>query len=284
MEDLNKNQIVLLVLLVSIVTSMATGIVTVVLLGQSEPGVIQTINRVVEKTIERVVPGEVKTTTVVKEIPVAVSEEEQVVGVINRASPGVVAIFAPGDIFLGAGFVISETGLVVIAEPLLAPPPAENGAVPAAPPPDKYAAVLSGGKSVTAWRVKTSVEKGVALLRLDVGALQEAGQSPPNIGSATPVLSVLKLAADGAVVSLGQKLIGLGRRDTGLVSVAFGIVSAISQKDDRPSEIRTVAADAANLGGPLLNLRGEVVGLAASAGSGLPAGFIREAIDAIIQS
>ncbi len=53
-EDLNKNQIILLTLLVSFVTSIATGIVTVTLIDQAPAPVAQTINQIVERTIERV--------------------------------------------------------------------------------------------------------------------------------------------------------------------------------------------------------------------------------------
>ena len=63
MNDLNAQQIVLLCLLVSFVSSVATGITTVSLLDQAPKPVSQTINRVVERTIERVVDPVVATVT-----------------------------------------------------------------------------------------------------------------------------------------------------------------------------------------------------------------------------
>ena len=53
MESLTKTQIVLLVLLVSFVTSLATGIVTVTLVNQAPQPVTHTINKVVEKLVPR---------------------------------------------------------------------------------------------------------------------------------------------------------------------------------------------------------------------------------------
>ena len=51
MEELTKTQLVLLVLLVSFMTSVVTGIVTVTLIDQAPKPVTQTINRVVEKIV-----------------------------------------------------------------------------------------------------------------------------------------------------------------------------------------------------------------------------------------
>jgi len=55
MEELNKSQIVLLTLLVSFVTSLATGIVTVSLMEQGITPVTNTVNQIVERTKEIIV-------------------------------------------------------------------------------------------------------------------------------------------------------------------------------------------------------------------------------------
>ena len=49
MNDLSKQQLILLALLVSFVTSLATGIFTVSLMSQAPQEVVQTINNVVER-------------------------------------------------------------------------------------------------------------------------------------------------------------------------------------------------------------------------------------------
>src|SRR3989338_3652435 len=118
MEELNKNQIVLLVLLVSFVTSIATGIVTVTLMGQAPPAVTQTINRIVERTIEKVVPRETQVSTVIKEVPVIVTEEALIVKVVNEGSKAIARIVTATDEakFVSSGFLI-DGGLVITVDP-----------------------------------------------------------------------------------------------------------------------------------------------------------------------
>ena len=51
MEDLTKHQLILIVLLVTFVTSIATGIITFSLLSEAPVEVTQTINRVWKKLL-----------------------------------------------------------------------------------------------------------------------------------------------------------------------------------------------------------------------------------------
>ena len=79
-EHLSKSQIVLLTLLVSFVTSIATGIVTVSLMDQAPPAIAQTVNRIVERTVEKAVPlGQAASTVVTTEKTVVVKESDLIV-------------------------------------------------------------------------------------------------------------------------------------------------------------------------------------------------------------
>src|SRR3989344_8517758 len=96
MEDLNKNQFILLVLLVTFVTSIATGIMTSALLQEAPVEITRNINRIVEKTVETVIPGNIISTpseTVFKEVTtIVVKEEDSVVDAISKNAQAIVRI------------------------------------------------------------------------------------------------------------------------------------------------------------------------------------------------
>ena len=76
-EELSKSQIILLTLLVSFITSIEPGIVTVSLMDQAPPIIAQTVNRVIERTVETVVPkGQTASTVVTQEKTVIVKETD----------------------------------------------------------------------------------------------------------------------------------------------------------------------------------------------------------------
>lgn len=129
LEHLNKTQTILLTLLVSFVTSIATGITTVTLMDQAPPGTTTTIRNVVERTVERVVQAGTPKETVKT---VIVREEDAIADAIDSQSKALVRIYLPastaeissgdqaagvalsaGPEFVANGFTISEDGTAV---------------------------------------------------------------------------------------------------------------------------------------------------------------------------
>ncbi|MBI4087767.1 hypothetical protein HY418_00045, partial [Candidatus Kaiserbacteria bacterium] len=117
-EQLSKSQTVLLTLLVSFVTSIATGIVTVSLMDQAPPSIAQTVNRVIERTVQQVVPSEQSAAAAVtQEKTVVVKESDLISAAITRANNSIVRLYSNSSgspAFLGLGVVINASGTIAV--------------------------------------------------------------------------------------------------------------------------------------------------------------------------
>src|SRR3989344_4112041 len=117
-KDLNKPQLLLLAVLLSFVTSIATGITTVTLMQQAPASFVTPINRVIKQTIEKIQQVEGKTTVQT----VVVKEEDLVVDAIEKNKSSIFAVSreilgSEGqtiEVSAGRGFVISSNGIVAV--------------------------------------------------------------------------------------------------------------------------------------------------------------------------
>ncbi len=96
-EELTKSQLLLLTVLVTFVTSIATGILTVSLLDQAPPVVTQTVNRIVERTVKTVAPS--LPATVVKTVASAPppSSEDLVTSALAAQDARTVLLYQTGQ-------------------------------------------------------------------------------------------------------------------------------------------------------------------------------------------
>ncbi|MDD4803841.1 MAG: serine protease [Candidatus Pacebacteria bacterium] len=257
MENLSKQQIVLLTLLVSFVTSIATGIVTVALMNQAPVGVTQTINRVVERTIEKVVPSTPtkETQTIVKET-IVVNVDDQVTNAIEKNSKSIVRIYTTEDDyfyntesikFIGVGVVISDDNIIATDNNISI---SNSG---------KYFIKTEDGKNRELTILRTVSGEEVALLKI-----KEDSKNPITL----PKVSLIS----NGNLKLGQSVVYIGGESKNMIGT--GIISAINTKEvkdqkNASSTINTVITSIETTilskdlisGGLLLNLSGELVGI-----------------------
>ena len=251
MESLTKTQIVLLVLLVSFVTSLATGIVTVTLVNQAPQPITHTISKVVEK----MVPKEV----LVKEKTVIFSSEENLVKIIKEASLAVVGVMVGTTKDLtatttneeirkkltpsGSGFFVSKDGIVLTNKHIVGDETLE------------YVVITSDGKTYPAAVISRSSSQDVAVLKVE-----------GNNFNFIPL-------GNSKNINVGQTAIALGS-DSGEFqnTVSVGVVSGLNKTaaalnsfsglEDLVALIQIdAAANPGNSGGPLVDLSRRAIGI-----------------------
>ena len=247
MEDLNKNQIVLLTLLVSFVTSIATGIMTVSLLQVAPVEVTRNINSIVEKTIEKVTPS--NNLTLQKEVTtIVVKEEDSITEAISKNVKSIVRIkewdpLADITNFYGLGLVIDKNGSIVADRKTIT-----EG--------NKYTAVASDGSDFSLTATGTDKKTNFIIFK-------------PSETISTSTRSALVVGTFGTSdPKLGQTVISLGGNTTNAVSV--GRVTLLGTSDETVGTTTTkyisgISTDVSIKdlvdGSPLFNLSGEIIGI-----------------------
>lgn len=240
MEHLNKQQIILLALLVCFVTSIATGITVVSLLGQTSQPVVQTINRVVEKTIQQVVPQAVTNATASQEkTTVVVKEEDLTISAIDKNSKSLVRIGGTvgtdNNAFLSDGVVVSGKGYII----------ADKNSLPVGV---ALTATFGDGTKTPIDILTSNDSLGITLLLAKPGADQKLTFSPVGW-------------ADSSSLKLGQTVISLANDIKNTVNI--GNISSFDRKDDKTVSAINTNSEITNSvpGSMLFNLSGDVSGI-----------------------
>ena len=239
-ERLTKVQIVLLTLLVSFVTSIATGIVTVSLMDQAPPSIAQTVNRVIERTVQTVVPA-AQTGAAAGQKILVVKESDLIAQAVDKVSPSIVRLFTTetdSPTFLGLGVVLSSSGVIAVDV-------SELGSLADA------TIALSDGTRVRAFVVSRDDHAGLAYLT--------AATSTPE---KTLVWQPIVLSTTHA--TLGETVVALAGNTVARIS--DGIVTAmIPAADGAPQIIDTSVPESAIMfGSPLIDSDGNLVGVSTS--------------------
>lgn len=228
-EELSKSQLILLTILVNFVTSIATGIITVSLLDHAPAFVTQTVNRVVERTIETVAAAAPAT---IIQAP-APSNQDLVTAAIGAGAARAVAIYAASTgtstPAVSIGTYLSKQRIVVTAAQDALPKEAliqfTNGS-------HLPASLARQGKGITIY----GFADDATLPKMTAPALIPSGDL--KLGE-----TALALGADG--------------------SASTGIVARVSNKG-----VYTTLPDIGT-GSAAVNLSGNLIGISGGAGPGL---------------
>ncbi len=245
LEHLNKSQIVLLTLLVSFVTSVATGIVTVTMLEEAPPVIAQTVNRVVERTVERVVPsGQPAAVNTVTEKTVIVKESDVIAQAVSVANQSIVRLYTTGkdaegndvDVFLGLGIVFKDDGTILT----------DNATLPAG----AIFVARADGQRATATRAQSDEATGLALLQ---------GATTTSDGQ---VLTWNPAKVANSSSSLGKSVVAVSGKTS--TRIGDGIVTALPEGDAKQIIETNIPTGAIAFGSPLINSDGELEGISTS--------------------
>ncbi len=272
MQDLNKNQIVLLTLLISFVTSIATGIITTSLLQQAPIEVTRNINSIVEKTIQTVTtPATIISSPQQKEVTtIIVKEEDRIINSINKNIKSIVRINEKDGValtisFYGIGLVVSKDALIVTDRKTII---ANN----------TYVATMSDGTvfflsplglDKTTNFILFKANQSVKLAENNTDSTgQNSSQTALTAQTSKTNYVFVPAIFSGEEAQLGQTVVALGGEVNN--AVAVGRVTSLDMKSSGTGTTTTKYIVAINTdisakdltdGSPIFNLSGDIVGI-----------------------
>ncbi len=235
MDQLSKHQLILVALLVSFVTSLSTGIITVSLMDQAPKGTTQTITQVIQKTIQQAMPQDAAAT---EAAPVTIEYKDPVADAVSKVASSTVKLVSSGsNTVSGLGLVVSNSGIIF----------ADKAAIAQLA---NYEAILPDGTRVPLALIQSQIDGNIAFLapaqKVAPGtAFVPASFAPePHLGETVFTLSGTStpLLAQGIVTRLPQ---GVPTSD---ISSAPHIETNIS-------------ADSVSEGAPLFDVNGAIIGI-----------------------
>lgn len=222
-NHLDRYPFVLLIILISFVCSIATSVVTVALLSQDSQPVSETVNRVIERTIEKVSP-----TT--KEI-VLVREDTLALSALESGWHGIVSVTFPDKTSV-TGFSISSTALIL--------PGTLSDSVKEITIENTTHEIVEVTSSDTSPFTKVTLATPLSLSPLPFGAVPKAGQSvliagPQNTFIKTSITKITPVSAEfPATVSLDAHVSEsfVGSPVLSLDGVVIGAIGVLKDSTD----------------------------------------------------
>ena len=231
LEYLNRKQIILLALLVSFVSSVVTGIVTVSLMSKAPTQFGATVNHIVERTVQQMVPvaGPATVSTTVK--TVVVKNDDLVAQSISNVRQSVIRIVdtAAKDALVARGIIIDTNGTAITDRQSIDPTLS-------------YEAIMADGS-----RLPLEIQNPIATSTSFMTVVLK-------VSTTTPALTAAAFA-DTSKLALGQTVLRIG--GDGEDVVGEGVISSL------PSSGVFVRAEVGSTvaGSVLINMFGEVVGI-----------------------
>ena len=295
MENLTKTQFVLLVILVSFVTALFTGIVTATLVNQAPPLMTQTISKVIEKVNPLSQFSEQPRPPAAQQI--LVGQEELTIKIVENVSSAVVSIIAVKDFPVFEQYFTNPFGQDEFFRRLIPPEFLPNFQIPQYRQKGTEERQVSSGSGffisedgliATNRHMVEDKEAEYWILLNDGGKLKAKVMAFDSLQD----IAILKIEsaisekhnfihlADSDKIKVGQTVIAIGNalgefQNTVSVGVVSGLhrsiiaSGALSGETALSELIQTDAAiNPGNSGGPLLDLGGRAIGINTALASG----------------